>query len=127
MKFKKSDVSFQYTKGTGPGGQHKNKTESCVIATHDPTGLQIKIDGRKQGQNKKKALKELEKLYLEFLENKKKETNKEERDFRIKNTKTIRTYDYKKQTVKDHRSKKTAPLSKFLSGKIDLENFSQKD
>lgn len=39
-------------------------------------------------------------------------------------TKVIRTYNFKRNEVKDHRSKKTAPLGKFLEGKVDLEDFS---
>ena len=89
--FNKKDISFQYTRGTGPGGQHKNKTDSCVIATHEPTGLSVRIDGRNQHSNKSKAVKELEKLFFRDLNDKRAIHKKKDRDYRIKNTKIVRT------------------------------------
>jgi len=56
----KKDVKIERTKGKGPGGQHRNKTESMIKATHIPTGITVSIDGRHQHKNKKLALKELE-------------------------------------------------------------------
>lgn len=52
FKVDKRDIKYITTKGTGPGGQHRNKTESCVIAIHKPTGLSVKIDARNQHKNK---------------------------------------------------------------------------
>jgi len=33
-----SDFEWSYTKGTGPGGQKKNKTSSAVHCIHRPSG-----------------------------------------------------------------------------------------
>ncbi len=41
------DVEVRTTKGTGPGGQHRNTTESCVVLTHRPSGLTIRVDGER--------------------------------------------------------------------------------
>lgn len=54
-----SEVSIMTKRGSGPGGQHRNKTESCVVARHNPTGLTATIDGREQHANKRLALKVL--------------------------------------------------------------------
>ena len=125
--FSKKDVKFEYTTGQGPGGQHRNKTNSCVKATHIPTGVEVRIDGRKQHQNKKKALKELENLVKAYHEGLKAAAKKELRDNKIKNGCVIRTYDYKKNDVKDHRSGKHSDLKKFMKGKVNLEEFSKED
>jgi protein subunit release factor B len=39
IKMEKKDLKISYTRGSGPGGQHKNKVETCVTVTHLPTGL----------------------------------------------------------------------------------------
>ena len=55
-----ADVKFDTMCSTGPGGQHVNKTESAVRATHVPTGLvAIARDQRSQHQNKALAIKRL--------------------------------------------------------------------
>lgn len=52
-----SEVDIKTTRGSGPGGQHRNRTDSCVVATHIPTGMVVRIDARSQHQNKALALK----------------------------------------------------------------------
>ena len=120
----KKDIKFTYTRGKGPGGQHRNKTDSCVTALHLPTGIKVRVDGRDQQKNKKQAIRNLEKAINEAKNQKLADQKKEHRDFKIHNTEVIRTYNYKRQTVKDHRSNKTAPLGKFMSGQVIFGEFS---
>ena len=50
-------VRFEYYRGSGPGGQHRNKTESCVRVIHDPTGCEARSESeRSQHHNKRYAL-----------------------------------------------------------------------
>lgn len=52
-----SDLDIKTARGSGPGGQNRNKTESCVIVTHKPTGVVIRIDTeRSQHRNRALAL-----------------------------------------------------------------------
>lgn len=54
------DVVFETMRATGPGGQHVNKTESAVRATHKPTGLTtVAREERSQHMNKRFALAKL--------------------------------------------------------------------
>lgn len=54
---KSSDVTFEAMRASGPGGQHVNKTESAVRATHKPTGLvAVAREERSQVMNKRLAL-----------------------------------------------------------------------
>jgi peptide chain release factor len=52
-----NEVRFETMRASGPGGQHVNKTESAVRATHVGTGLSVKVSGsRSQSSNKAAAL-----------------------------------------------------------------------
>jgi len=52
-----ADVQVEAMRASGPGGQHVNKTESAVRATHKPTGLVATArEERSQAMNKKLAL-----------------------------------------------------------------------
>ncbi len=55
------------TKCSGPGGQHRNKTETAVVLLHRPTGLSAEASERRsQAENRQVALKRLRlKLALE--------------------------------------------------------------
>lgn len=51
-----ADCRFDYMRGTGPGGQKRNKTESKVRCTHIASGAVGESDEtRNQGQNKQRA------------------------------------------------------------------------
>jgi len=51
------EVRFETMRSFGPGGQHANKTETAVRATHVATGLSVKVGGsRSQSANKAAAL-----------------------------------------------------------------------
>jgi peptide chain release factor len=54
------DVRFEAFRAGGPGGQHQNKTESAVRATHIASGLSVVArDERSQHRNKALALERL--------------------------------------------------------------------
>ncbi|NUM54588.1 MAG: peptide chain release factor-like protein [Candidatus Hydrogenedentes bacterium] len=40
---READLVEQFVKASGPGGQHVNKTQTGVLLTHRPTGLEVKM------------------------------------------------------------------------------------
>lgn len=61
-----SDIRYEAIRVSGPGGQHVNKTDSAVRATHTPTGLTtFSQDQRSQFANKKIARLKLAMLFLD--------------------------------------------------------------
>lgn len=60
MEWNEKDVVYQTMRASGPGGQHVNKTESAVRATHVPSGISVTASAeRSQLMNKKDATERL--------------------------------------------------------------------
>ena len=56
----KSDCEWSYTRGTGKGGQKKNKTSSAVHCMHRPSGAHgYSEETRSQSKNKELAFKKM--------------------------------------------------------------------
>lgn len=52
-----SDLEESFTRGSGAGGQHRNKTDTAVLLKHKPSGISIKVDGgRSQHSNRITAM-----------------------------------------------------------------------
>ena len=120
MNIPKTDLKIDRIRGTGPGGQHRNTTASCVRITHIPTGTVVTIDGRDQHKNLQMAMRELEKRLEQLKLDKRAAVRKARRDVAIHDHTTIRTYDYKSGLVRDHRTGKTASIKDVLvKGQID--------
>ena len=117
---KNNDLHIVYTRGSGPGGQHKNKVETCVTITHIPTGLHERCqDTRSKLRNLKIAMARLL-AKIKFKEEK--ELQDEANKKRIKlihNQKVIKTYNFNRSEVYDHRTKARRNLRRVLNGEID--------
>lgn len=114
-----NEVETRASRGSGPGGQHRNKTDSCITAIHKPTGISVRIDMRSQHQSKEMALKSL----AAKIGGRKTKTYRENREKVRKNQvgsgmrgDKVRTYRRQDDQVKDHRTGKTWKLKKWLRG-----------
>lgn len=119
---KKSDVVATFTKGTGNGGQNKNKVETCVVLKHIPTNITIRIDGRSRIQNEELAWKGLELRVGEYYKSLKNKQNSDDKKNQIgiqNRANKVRTYNVKNDLVKDHITNKTITIKQLYKGEID--------
>lgn len=121
LALNKSELKIEYMRGQGPGGQHRNKTNSACRITHIPTGLSAYCDERQQKTSYRKAMEELQARLKDAKMQKKAAEKKVRRDDAIKPQASIRTYDFKRGVVKDHRSGKEASIKEVMGkGRIEL-------
>lgn len=115
------DFKIIVTKGSGPGGQHRNKVESCVTVIHIPTGMQEKCeDGRSKLKNKELAMERLKARLKEKEEKEKHDKFNNERNKIVEEAGRIRTYNEHRNEVVDHRTGKKASYKEVLNGNLDL-------
>lgn len=118
------DLRIDTLRSSGAGGQHINKTESCIRLTHIPTGIVVLCqDERSQTKNREKAMKVLKsRLYdyyqsqydKEYAENRKSQVGTGDRSERI------RTYNFPQGRVTDHRIGLTLySIDNFMMGDLD--------
>lgn len=57
VQVREQDLIWETCRGTGSGGQKRNKTESTVVLTHRPSGVRVRCEvSRDQRQNRVQAL-----------------------------------------------------------------------
>jgi len=101
------DIRIDTYRASGAGGQHVNKTDSAVRATHVPTGTVAQCqDERDQHTNKARALEMLrQRLYAihEEAEMEKEKKFKRDQIGQGNINEKIRTYNWPNNRITDHR------------------------
>lgn len=118
----KKDVQVIFTRGTGPGGQHRNKVETCVILKHVPTNISVRIDGRSRLFNEREAWSELENRLSKFANRKANDKFTDIKRFQLgqsSRSNKIRTYNEKTGTVINHLNDKKITFRELYKGNLE--------
>ena len=118
------DLDETFTRGSGPGGQHRNKTDTCVILTHRPTGIKVRVDGgRSQPINRETAREVLRaRLYAAGSTKITKERNKKRRGQIGGGARADkrRTVAVQRNQVVDHQTEKRMSYEQYRRGHLAL-------
>lgn len=117
------DLIIETCRSSGAGGQHINKTESCIRMVHIPTGIVVNCqDERSQTKNREKAMKVMKSRVFDYYNTKYQSEYSENRRSQVgtgDRSERIRTYNFPQGRVTDHRINKTMySLEEFIMGDI---------
>ena len=118
------DLRIDTLRSSGAGGQHVNKTESCIRMTHIPTGIVVLCqDERSQTKNREKAMRVLKSRLYDFYQSQYEKEYSANRRSQVgtgDRSERIRTYNFPQGMVTDHRIGLTLHnIVNFMMGDIE--------
>jgi peptide chain release factor 1 len=118
-----ADIRLSFYRGSGPGGQHRNKTDTAVRLTHLPSGLVVTAeDSRSQWANNTAAKRKLAKALHGAAEGRAKERTNEARRGQISTGERAAkqfTHNEQRGFVVCHETGTTWRWTDFYRGKLD--------
>jgi protein subunit release factor A len=116
------DVDVDVFSGSGPGGQHRNKTEQCARLTHRPTGtVVVATASRSQRQNIEAAFAELRRrLESRARESAEVDRNRRRRSQIASGERPMKQWTWNDQrgVVVDHSTGARYPMAAFRHGRL---------
>jgi peptide chain release factor len=115
LGIRQSDINQNFIRSSGHGGQHLNKTSTCVYLKHLPTGIEVKCsDTRSQSLNRFLALRRLADKIEERIMGRQSERQQQvEKIKRQKRKRSKRAKEKMLQNKRQHSQKKTDRSSSF--------------
>lgn len=123
IKINPNDLDWQFFRASTQGGQNVQKVSTAVRVIHKPTGTTVTSQSqRSQEQNRKIALEMLRSKLWQLEEEKRQEaitSTRRQAVGRGMRAEKIRTYNFPKNRVTDHRLNKKFRLEDILEGKLE--------
>ena len=116
-------LRFKATRGSGKGGQHRNKVSTAIQLKHEPSGIQVfASDSKSQRQNLKKAKERLKKKLSKAAKKKARQERNRERVSQIGQGwrgGKIRTIRVKDNAVVDHQTGRKMSFKRYERGYLE--------
>lgn len=111
----RTQLRVEFFRGSGKGGQNRNKRDTACRITHIPTGLFSTAEEHKsQLMNRNAAFNRLAKQLVPIMKSKLDSHTDE-----FTSNERVRSYNEKRDEVIDHRTGITKPYKQTLDGDLD--------
>lgn len=122
LQIRSQDITVETYKDSGPGGQHRNKTESAIRITHIPTGVQACAATKSQHRNRDLAMALLRARLHEHAETRRLTEQNGQRRGQIgsgQRSDKIRTVAEQRGRVENHRTGRRLSIDRYMRGYVE--------
>lgn len=113
-----ADIREEFVRGSGPGGQHRNKTSTAVRLTHIPSGIMVfASEERSQKQNREVAWKRLDEKISNIENSQIKQALDHAKREQLNDYNYWTWFAYRNQVKRPDG--KTAPYDRCIAGRLE--------